>query len=330
MVYSLKSDMEIAVPFVQIQARNPNIKDSEFADSGLTYFKCILVCFATLRNVDPKANLVLYTNIEPPSSINAQLRNLLVETRIQPYTFNPPEIFGDTFRGCFYLFDAIKNSTSSTLFIDPDIVAVDSVSDIEKYCGNKVGVFELDYSEHESVNGISISAAHRIYLEFLRMQEIEAFEKSRRHLGGEAIFVPKSSITQLSQAISSYWEWNKKLAFQGKPYLTTEEHIITNILSPSQTVLLNPFISRIWTTKKFTKHQGNSQNIFKLKLWHLPSEKSRGFLKMYDLLAPSGFEIRMDTKTFMKSAKKIMSIDRPSFLISSYIAGKIRKYFMPQ
>jgi hypothetical protein len=317
--------MEIAVPFVQIQARNPNIKNSKVKDSTLTYFKCILVCFATLRKVEPTVKLVLYTNIQPPSIINSYLEKLSVEIRIHPYTFNPPEIFGDTFRGCFYLFDAIKNSSASTLFIDPDVVAINAVSDIETYCGGKIGVFELDYAENESINGITFESAKSAYAEYNRVRNIVENKTAKRHLGGEIIFVPKSAISQLTEAILLFWEWNSNLAIQGKPYMTTEEHIITNILSPSQVVLLNPFISRIWTTKKFTKHQGNDKNIFDLKLWHLPSEKTRGFLKLYELLVPSDFEIQLNSYNFMRLARKKMSIDRPINLLTSYLTTIIRK-----
>lgn len=318
--------MEIAIPFVQIEALNPNIDNSSSIDSSEIYFNCILVCFASLRKFEPTAKLVLYTNLNPPIDVTSDLTKLSVEIRICPYTFIPSEAFGNKFKGCFYLFDAIHNCNSSTLFIDPDVIAIDQITDIEISLGNHYGIFVLNFSNLENINGLTIDDAARIYSKYCEEVGEPHHPFSRGHLGGEAIFIPKQELEDLSIRISKFWSWNVAAANRGDDFLTTEEHVLTNILKMDKYELLNPFISRIWTSKRFTKHQGNEGNIFELKLWHLPAEKTRGFISMHKLLSSQSFAILMKRENFMHMAKRIMNIDKPANLVFSSIYFKYQSF----
>lgn len=311
--------MEIAIPFAQVEAINPNISKPNFENPSTIYFKCILVCFATFRHLEPEATLVLYTNKPISIEFENHFQNLRIEIRIIPFTFNPPNIMGDRFRGCFFLFDAIKNSKTSTLFIDPDIVAINRILGVESVCGNRYGIFKLDFNENTFVNGITLGTATRIFERYYGNTYQFAPQKKLGHLGGEIIYIPSSRLKELNEKICNFWTWNLNEALSKHNYLTTEEHILTQIINDNESVMLNSFISRIWTTKKFTKHQGNEKEINDLALWHLPAEKSRGFLKLYSQLYESDFKITMDHKRYKKTIKKIMNVDRKSYLLISYL-----------
>jgi hypothetical protein len=311
--------MEIAIPFAQVEAINPNISNPNCENPATIYFKCILVCFATFRHFEPEATLVLYTNKPITIEFENQFQNLRIDIRIIPFTFNPPNIMGDRFRGCFFLFDAIKNSKATTLFIDPDIVAINRISEVEGVCGNRYGIFKLDFSENTFVNGITLGTATRIFDRYYGNTYQFATEKKTGHLGGEIIYIPSSRLKEINEKISNFWTWNLNEALSKRDYLTTEEHILTQTINDNESVKLNSFISRIWTTKKFTKHQGNEGEINDLALWHLPAEKSRGFIKLYSQLYKSEFKITMDHKEFKETIKKIMNIDRKSNLFISYL-----------
>ena len=313
--------MEIAVPYVQIEAINPNINDDNVTNPSTIYFKCILVCFTTIRRIEPNIKLVLYTNSSPPIDFVKNLDKLAVEIRLIEYNFCPPHEFGERFRGCFFIFDAIMKSKTSTLFLDPDVIAVGSILEIEQICGNHIGVFELDFPKNQIINGITFGNAHNIFTKFEKETDLPKNKYPACHLGGEILYIPESKLIEISKNIRDFWTWNIASAKQGLEFLPTEEHILTHVLKHSESVLLNSYISRIWTTKKFTKHEGNSQSVKNLKLWHLPAEKTKGFMKMYDYFSVSDFQINIEEKAFISKAKKQMNIDKPVNLISAFLYG---------
>jgi hypothetical protein len=250
------------------------------------------------------------------------LEKLRVDIRICQYSFNPPSEFGDLFRGCFYLFDAIHNCEDSTLFIDPDIIAIDNISDIEEFCGTKYGIFNLELSKNKKINGLTLKESDEVFSRYSQKFRIPNKIPTTALLGGEILFIPKENINEIRSKLSHFWAWNTENAIKGDAFLTTEEHILTQILKSDNYVFLNRYISRIWTTKKFTKHQGNNANIFQLKLWHLPAEKSRGFIEMYRIMSKNNFEKKYSKDVLSMMAKKKMNIDRPMNLIISYVYSK--------
>jgi len=311
--------MEIAIPFAQVEAINPNINIGNFEESLGSYFKCIVVCFATCRRVEPGATLVLYTNKPVAAEYSTSLVKLGVEIRIIEFNFNPPKIFGDRFRGCFFLFDAMRNIPESTLFIDPDIIAVDAFSQIQTMCGDKFGIFRLDFKKETFVNGIELETARSIYNRYLSNSKQYQLPEISGHLGGEIFFVPYSQSKEINLKISTLWAWNVNQAVNGTNFLTTEEHILNQLIEASESVELNSVISRIWTTKKFTTHQGNNDDINTLIFWHLPAEKSRGFIRMYNTLMENKFELSFDNQKFKNEVRKIMSIDKKLNLLLSQV-----------
>jgi hypothetical protein len=319
--------MEIAIPFAQVEAINPNIKRKDSDNALKVYLKCIVVCFASCRRLDSKLSLVLYTNKPIETYFHQILNKLKVDIRIVPFTFDPPDIFGDRFRGCFFLFDALKHIQTSTLFLDPDIVAINDMAQIERYCGGNLGIFKLDSSQNTMINGIDLKTANRINREYRKLQkEKEPLEKTS-HLGGEILFVPSMRINSLNSNISQIWKWNITRAINGKEFLTTEEHILNQLIETRESTSLNSFISRIWTTRKFTKQQGNDVDLDSLSFWHLPAEKSRGFMTMYANLERCKFQFEASDKAFKNETRKIMNIDNRlnrtlSFLYSLKTLGQ--------
>jgi len=319
--------MEIAIPFAQVEAINPNIKRRDSDKALNVYLKCIVVCFASCRRLDSKISLVLYTN----KPIEAHFRHILykfnVDIRIVPFTFNPPDIFGDRFRGCFFLFDALKHIQTSTLFLDPDIVAINDMAQIERICGENLGVFKLDSLQNTMINGIDLRTANTIYREYRKLKKEKEPLGKTSHLGGEILFVPSTRINSLNSNISQIWKWNITRALNGKEFLTTEEHILNQLIQTGESSSLNSFISRIWTTRKFTKHQGHDVDLDSLSFWHLPAEKSRGFMKMYANLERRKFQFGVSDEAFKNETRKIMNIDNRlnrilSFFYSLTTLGK--------
>jgi hypothetical protein len=270
--------MQIVIPFAQVTALNPNLPNRDLTSTIESYFKCIAVSCHSFRSNNPEINIVLITNQNIEKETESILKALNVEIIITPFTFNPPVEFGDTFRGCFYFFDALRILKEDSLIIDPDVICLGNLKDMSDSLNNKIAVFRPNFQPEKLINGISPSTAVRIFKGYKKDYK----NLSPKHVGGEAIFLPKEAISSFFVEISRFWNWNVLQAETNLPFLTTEEHIITSIIGETNCDSLSRYISRIWTTRSYKDIEGDEQDPDRLILWHLPSEKNKGFRRIYD------------------------------------------------
>jgi hypothetical protein len=313
--------MEIIIPFARINAINPNLSSSQSADNSSEYYKCIIVSFMSFRKFNPNIKLVLATNFSPPNIYSNWLIELGVEIRIIHFDFEPPREFGEKFKGCFYIFDVLRCANENALYIDPDVFCIREIGMLPDEMGENVGVFEIDFPADYEINGLTQYQASKLW-DFFKSTTNQG-AKAHKHLGGEALYVPKAKLVEINSEVTDFWRWNKTRAANGEKFLTTEEHILTNLLKTKEIVLLNRYLSRIWTARSFTEHQGNNLPIMQLSFWHLPSEKTRGFRTFYELLE-SGIDdlLEMDNKKFVKMSSRIFHIDF-SIYVALYQAKRI-------
>ena len=318
--------MDIVIPFAQIDAVNPNVARKHQGSSTNVYFECIVVAFSTIRNSNSEANLLLITNKPVPDPILLQLTKLRVEVKEIPYLFNPPDEFGEHFRGCFFLFDAISAAQSSTLFLDPDIVVLKNLSRVVELCENRIGVFPIHFEESKEINGNTHQQAMSIYNCFRQEIGLPTRSSSHGHLGGEVLFVPSEKIKLLKNRIQEFWFWNSEQAKNELPFLRTEEHILSCLLMDEKVQTLSTLISRIWTTKRYTGHEGSAVAIEKLAIWHLPSEKSYGFRSFYKKLQKRDFLLSMSEDEIFNFARHEMHVDIFSNKILSLFFSILSKF----
>ncbi len=272
-------EIKFVIPFVQIEAHNPNVDFKIRVTATEVYMQCIIVAFASLRHWNLDATLQLTTNKPLDKVYEKQLNHLDVSVKIVSYLHNPPMEFGDTFRGCFYLFDAMVAEEENALFIDPDVYCVGPVS-IDQLQENVIGALNLNFHDDKIINGISPLEARNIYTEITKLM----MPKPHSHYGGEAIYIPHAIKNALLKDIEALWIKNIEAAKKGNPFLTTEEHVISLVLANYQVQNLKDIIVRIWTSIRYTKVEGGIFDMNKTVLWHLPAEKSYGFLTAYKLL----------------------------------------------
>lgn len=300
--------MKVVIPFAQVSTINPNIDNKKLTNTLVTYLKCIVVCFASIRKFNPKIDLCLVTNSPIPDEFSKLLNIIGAEIKLTPFTHEPPPEFGDKFRGCFYIFDAIGAFDESILLVDPDVICIDGISRIEDECGDKIGVFPIDFEERKTINGISRALAAEIYGNYLGTLPGNLIARS--HLGGEIIYIPQTKLYEFYTSIEKFWAWNLQAARIGRGFLTTEEHILSYIIKESQSVNLNSYISRIWTSYSYRKHEGNDIPINSLCLWHLPSEKSRGFDEMFNYFQINPDEFyKCSDRIFRRKVRKLFHIN---------------------
>jgi hypothetical protein len=245
-----------------------------------------------------------------------------VEIRLIHFDFEPPTEFGEKFKGCFYIFDVLRCANENALYVDPDVFCISEIGSLPDEMSQRIGVFEIEFPADYEINGLTKNEASNLWDSF--KGTTNELVRAHKHLGGEALYVPKANLVEINSEITDFWLWNKTRAACGEKFLTTEEHIFTNLLKTKEVALLNRHLSRIWTARSFTEHKGNNLPIMRLSLWHLPSEKTRGFRKFYDLL-DSGIDnlLKMDNKKFVKMSSRIFHID-----FSIYVAMyKAKKFF---
>ena len=297
--------MKVVIPFVQIDAHNPNLSSRNFSSALNTYFKCIIVAFASLRQCNPNLKLQLTTNLEVKEPYKDQLNKLNVDIKIVKYIHNQPSEFGETFRGCFYLFDAIIAENEDVLYIDPDVFCVGSIPlDFFEDC--VIGALDLQFADSKVINGISPVEARKIYSQLLTKH----VGKSHKHFGGEAIYISQSIKNSLVSDIDKLWIANISASKKGEKFLTTEEHILSLIFSNYSITNLDFLILRIWTTTRYRKIEGGIFEKQNPILWHLPSEKSFGFHKAYQLILNNKL-FRYNSELASRNYyRKIFGIDR--------------------
>jgi hypothetical protein len=240
--------------------------------------------------------------MEPFSSI---LKRLDVDIKFIPFNFEPPEILGKRFKGCFYILDSIKDMSESTLFIDPDIICMNPI-DLNymkiKASERSIGVLNLKFSENQNVNGISHAQAIEIYNSLTGQESKLSF-----HIGGEAFFLPVEMKNDFLGPLLNYW--NKSFSGEGSKILPTEEHIFSVLVQNFDTFELNNTILRIWTSKSYRVTEGGKFSLL-LPLWHLPAEKTRGFLKIYEKLIDQNREIDFSIFDNKRLIAKFLHLDK--------------------
>jgi hypothetical protein len=295
--------MQIVIPFAQVAALNPNLPNLNLSSTLESYFKCIAVTCHSFRANNPDMKIILITNQKLEGEIKFILSALSVKVIITPFSFNPPADFGDNFRGCFYLFDALKVLEEDSLIVDPDVICLGNLKPMIDGLSNKIAVFNPNFHPEKAINGISPNAAADIFKGYKQDYRI----LSPKHVGGEAIFFPKDAISRFTAEVSQFWEWNVSQAEKKLRFLTTEEHIITCIIGDTDCDTLSGYISRIWTTRAYKDIEGEEKDPDRLILWHLPSEKNKGFRRVYDDNFKSNNDLR-NLKLTKNYYAKVMNV----------------------
>jgi len=259
----------IAIPYVPMpSAQNPNTK-SRSAD---TYLVSSVVTMASLRRWNPDVQLRFVTTERPREPWRGLLEKIGVQIQYTPFAHLPPSGFAKTFLGSLYLLDVLANVDDDYLaIVDPDVFCVGSLSHVISPSA-AVQALPVPSPREIKINGLSPREADAIHLGLGEPREVNF------HYGGEFYGIPRSSRDHILGRVDQAWSYSLDLWERGRPHFTTEEHILNFALADSPVTPADTFIRRIWTAHSFRTVSGNEHNLL---LWHLPSEKERGFRRLY-------------------------------------------------
>lgn len=264
----------IVIPFAHVRAdQNPNVVRLRGHDQQAAYARGTAVTFASLRRWNPDIALTYFTNGPVHRLLSEILRDCDVEVTTAEFDCYPPEGFMTAFSGCLYLMDAARRyRNEDVLYLDPDVVCIGALHEMFTDLGENVGALPMHFPLKEAVNGVSGEQARGI-------QKAAGWANFDGFVGGEALWVPASRADGLWGAVERTYAFSIDQFKAALDHYSTEEHLLSSVLSGSPYSSIEPYVRRIWTTSRYRTVDGTEAD---LRLWHLPAEKDRGFKSIYD------------------------------------------------
>ncbi len=207
-----------------------------------------------------------------------QLRRLGVKTRPAGHEYVGTTSFSNDFPGCLFTLDVIRE-LESTAYTDQTVILLDSDTVVRRSFDlpeNEIVAYKLDSPLSHEMQGHS-----RASLTIAAAQWAgRPIDTSIDYIGGEFLSIPKSQRCALNTEIKDFWQWMEAAGGRSLGRQLTEEHVLAVVLSqPGISVTSDPsYIRRIWTADVYSDVKGDEDVA---SIWHLPSEKRRGFRRLH-------------------------------------------------
>ncbi len=274
-----------ATAFYHAEGRSPNAWTFSERSKLDMYYRCMVVCYASIRRLYPEAQMALFSNRELPEPFNSQLKSLEVRTMFCASCYVDDTAFKNGFPGCLFTLDVIEhlayqqNDFSHLILLDSDCIVRDRLDGLlDKLESNEetVYAYEPGYPTNMVANGQS-RASLTLALSYFSGQMIAPPVPL---YGGEFYALSAKSLEKLAMRIAVFWEWMKAEGIQIFGDNLTEEHVMSVVLAQSGNNVhgASALVKRIWTAAVFSTVNGIESGI---PIWHLPSEKKKGFVKLY-------------------------------------------------
>ena len=271
-----------ATEFYHAEGRSPNAWTFSEQSKLSMYYRCMVVCYASLRRLYPETHLSLFTNRELPEPFTGQLKSLAVNTVHCASRYVDDAAFKNGFPGCLYTLDVIEYLAnqqcdfSNLILLDSDCIVryrLDGMLDNEE--GGSYA-YEPGYPVNMVANGQS-RATLTLALSYFSGQMIA---HPIPLYGGEFYALTAKSLPKLAMHIEAFWTWMKTEGIKTFGDNLTEEHVMSVVLAQygGEVHSASGMVKRIWTAAVFSTVDGSESGI---PIWHLPSEKKKGFVKLY-------------------------------------------------
>lgn len=275
-----------ATAFCHTSGSAPNAR-TVFRRSKLNmYYRCMIVCYASIRRLYPEARLSLFTNRPLPDPFHKHLESIRVDTVICTGRYVDDPAFRNDFPGCLYTLDVIdclarepSAGFSHLILLDTDCILrlrLDAMVKELDSRGERIYAYETGYPVNRVFNGQSRAS---LTLESMYFSGQTAPSPIASY-GGEFYCFPAGSLPRLAGRIRNFWEWMKSEGAGSFGNCLTEEHVMSVVLAGEKGTVHNAdgLIKRIWTASNFSNVDGNESGI---PIWHLPAEKKKGFVRLY-------------------------------------------------
>lgn len=236
------------------------------------YYENICVSFASLRLFNPLSSLVLFTTKEVPEVYFKILRDLKVDIQYVKVRYILQNDETNKFLGSLFLLDCISTQKRNTLYLDPDVICLSSLEDLQL---NEDTILVYDAQDFVE-NKVSIQKIST----FVSANSISTINEIK-YCGGEFFFIPQKRVEEIKNNIKKIWKTNKNSKLSIGECLQTEEHFLTLAIHNLHSVETTNSISRLWTTRTYRRIP---KNYSELILIHLPAEKDNGISKLFEMI----------------------------------------------
>ena len=259
------------------------------------YWRCLLLFYMTSRRFNHQEKHLLFTNVRSLPQVDGRsvaelLAEMDVEVIVTDFKYKTPKGYFKSFQNQFYEFSILEYiSTQATdatandhyLILDSDCIFLRPVQDLFDAARPQGFIgFRDEAAEDLMINGLSRIDMQQLYGELLGRP---VPEPPPYHLG-EFFLASVSRIRQLFADFLELWPDMLRRYANGEQKFNEEAHTLSflyykNGLGPT---VPNTFMKRIWTNPLFYRDAAPAD--VDLAIWHLPSEKTFGIRRMYDLL----------------------------------------------
>lgn len=305
----------IAIPYVPMPTdQNPNVKSGR----SDTYMISSYVTLSSLRRWNPFLDLRFVSDRTPSAEWLEKFESINVASQVLPFEHLPPKGFANKFLGSLYLLDVLGKIEADYLcVIDPDVFCIRSLDGALRDV-SKVRVLNIPSPRDLRINGLAPLEADVIHGALGEPRVVDY------HYGGEFYGIPSGARSRLLTRIEKAWEHSLDAWSRGQPYFTTEEHVLNFALAESDVQDAQSFIRRIWTAHSYRTVVGDEQS---LALWHLPSEKERGFRRLFEPASDreSWFWQASSTEFIQRAGTAFGLHDRDVLRLGLDIAGRVKR-----
>lgn len=306
--------------------RNYSYANNKGKNSLHQYYKNMINCFETINinKVENKVKLILFTNEDIPEVFKNRFDELHVSVVIKENNHIPPKGYTSMWQGTFFYLDSVKylqtilQKEDIVFIIDPDCLVIkDFTPIVDKIKIDGILNYRVDYPFEYSQNGLSRSELKKIILEETNIDINPVI------FGGEFYGIKGDNIITISKELDKAWEISLKRFYEKKEYFKTEEHIFTYVFYKLSYAYgnANTYLKRIWTSPSY--NNVNKSDIDYI-IWHLPAEKKRGLMQIYNLYLKDNNKLKnINGTTYDIVFGKVLGIPKKQF--SRYLYDEIYK-----
>lgn len=291
----------IFVPFAYDLQKRTGMNMEHVKDSYTIYCKNFCTALATLKHDNVDCDVALVTNSEPPEIFKNILKRFDVDIHI--FSFDS-FVFCDDYPWslAFYKLSALRSVVTELnydyyCYLDADVISNRPLSPIWEECSDHILMYDVN-------EGLSVSVYRKFLEEIIALR---GYHKHQNRYGGEFFAASKANALLFSDICLQIY---KEILEKNHISNCGDEFILSLAASKLPNLIKNAsgYTFRYETGQFYlisTRHLFNPVSVL-----HLPTEKNRGILKIYDRYISKG---RLPDK---KTIYRICNLNRPYYMDS--------------
>ena len=299
------------------------------------YWRCLILFYATSRRFNKSEKHLLFTNTHYLPTLDGRdvkemLDELEVEVIFTDFKYKTPKGYFEMFQNQFYEFSILEyinnnytNEGDLFMIADSDCIFMKPAQELfNEASKNGFLSFEDDCTEDLVIHGLSRKDMKVLYQELLghHIQEIPGY-----HLG-EFFLATLKNIHIIFAGFLELWPQMIERYNSGLSKFNEEAQTLSFLYYKNdfKASTKRNLIKRIWTNPVFYRNVDPLDT--SLILWHLPSEKTFGLAKLYNILIKSSdMGFHFSNKQYVTIAQDTLGI--PYLSISKKIKYYILSYY---